>query len=365
MSGTGKSLRVLVGPLDWGLGHATRCVPLIGELVHRGCDVVLAADGAPAQLLAREFPELQIMKLPGYSIKYGKRYLILSILLQLPRIFSAIRKEKRWLSNLMQQENFDIIISDNRPGFYNSNAHCIYITHQLSIQSGISKWINNRLQYLHHRYTRKFHEVWVPDLEGVPNASGELSHPHHLLSHPVYLGLLSRFKYKPVQHYTYDIMILLSGPEPHRSLLEQQLKQELLQSQRKIILVRGLPGNSASLQLSSNVEVHNHLTASQLEQKLHLSECVISRSGYTTIMDLLKLKKKALFIPTPGQTEQDYLAQHMRKQELFPFLYQHDFTLDKAEKIMRTFNYHQPFQDEHFEHYRDVVESLLAAVKRK
>lgn len=365
MAGTGKSLRVLVAPLDWGLGHATRCVPLIGELVGRGCEVVLAADGPSAHLLVREFPQLHMMKLPGYGITYRRKFLILSLLFQLPKIFLAIRKEKKWLRQLLQQESFDIIISDNRPGFYSSKAHCIYITHQLRIQSGIGKWVDAWLQQLHHRYIKQFDEVWVPDVETVPNAGGELSHPLRPLSRPVYLGLISRFQPQTAERYKYDLMILLSGPEPQRSMLEQQLQRELLTSPLKIIVIRGLPGNKENVHLNSSIEVHNHLTAFQLEQKIKESALVICRSGYTTIMDLLKLKKKALLIPTPGQTEQEYLAQHLQAQGCFPFLNQQQFELAKALTILNNFAFSNLFQEDDFEIYRDVIDSLLTAAQHK
>ncbi len=365
MSGTGKSLRVLVAPLDWGLGHTARCVPLIGELVQRRCEVVLAADGASAQLLAREFPQLQLLKLPGYQIKYGKNFLIFSLFLQLPKIFGAIRKEQKWLHQLLKQEKFDIIISDNRPGFYSNKTHSIYITHQLRIQSGIHKRVDDWLQQLHQRYIMRFRTLWVPDVKTAPNAAGELSHPPYQSTNPVYLGLISRFQHKSVQTCKYDLMILLSGPEPQRSLLEEKLKRQLVQSSKNIIVVRGLPGSNAEVDFTSAVETYNHLSAHQLEQKMQESAFVICRSGYTTIMDLLKLKKKALLIPTPGQTEQEYLAKHMQQLGCFPFLHQQDFQLEKAVTIMNTFSYSNPFKEDDYEYYRDVIDSLLITPQLK
>ena len=360
MIGTGKSLRVLVAPLDWGLGHATRCIPIIGEMLHLGCDVVLASDGACAQLLAREFPQIEIKKLPGYQIRYSKKSLIWSLLLQMPSIFNNTRKEHRWLKNLLQKERFDVIISDNRPGFWSRQSHCIYITHQLRIQSGISSLFDNMLQQLHQQYIKNFHEVWVPDVDAAVNAAGVLAHPSKPLLHPLYIGMLSRMQPQPTETKNYEWMILLSGPEPQRSMLEQQLINELRGLNKKTILVRGLPGTTKTIDAGAHVDVFNHLTASQLQQALNQSEFVICRSGYTTIMDLLKLKKKALLIPTPGQTEQEYLAAHMEAQNCFPFLKQDAFTLTKAVAVLQHFHFQFPFQEEQFEQYRDAVTALTA-----
>jgi uncharacterized protein (TIGR00661 family) len=361
MGGTGNNLRVLIAPLDWGLGHATRCVPLIGELMQQGCEVVLAADTASARLLAREFPQLELKKLNGYNIKYGRKRLFWNLLLQLPRIFKTIRREHQWLKLLLQKERFDVIISDNRPGLWNKKSHCIYITHQLRIQSGLSSMADNWLQKLHSRYIKKFDSLWVPDLEGTENVAGELSHPDQQKLNPVYLGLLSRLYSKETVEEKYELMILLSGPEPQRTILEQTILKEAAAITSNILIVRGLPGNYETPAVAANVEVFNHLTASQLQTAIQQSKYIICRSGYTTLMDLLKLKKKALLIPTPGQTEQEYLASYMQQRGYFPFLKQPIFTLQKALETITQFQYKHPFNDTAFEHYETVIEKLIAS----
>jgi uncharacterized protein (TIGR00661 family) len=361
MSGKGNNLRVLVAPLDWGLGHATRCVPLIGELMQQGCEVVLAADGASARLLAREFPQLELKKLTGYNINYGRKQLFWSLLWQLPRIFKTIRSEHQWLKLLLQKERFDVIISDNRPGLWNKKSHCIYITHQLRVQSGLSSMADNWLQKLHNRYIKKFDALWVPDLEGPENVAGNLSHPKQQKFKPVYLGLLSRLYRKEGIEEKYELMILLSGPEPQRTMLEQQLLKEIAAITSQILLVRGLPGNYETPAVAANVEVCNHLTASQLQTAMQQSKYIICRSGYTTLMDLLKLKKKALLIPTPGQTEQEYLASYMQQRSYFPFLKQPTLTIQKALETIKQFQYSHPFNDTAFEQYETVIEQLIAS----
>ncbi len=358
---TSKNTRILLAPLDWGLGHATRCIPLIRYLLQIECEVVLAADGAVATLLTAEFPGISLRTLKGYGIRYNSSSSLTgSMLLQLPRIFGSIRQEHRWLENLLEKEKFEIVISDNRPGFWNKKTHCIYITHQLFIHSGKGKWLNRQLQKLHARYMKKFTEVWVPDLEGNKNLAGELSHPSQPIIEPGYLGLLSRLERKPVSEHEYDLTVLLSGPEPQRAILEEIIFQQLPSYSGSVLFVRGLPQqNHSVLQSYPHISVHDHLPAAQLQHKLSSSKLVICRSGYTTLMDLLKLGTKAILVPTPGQPEQEYLAHYMQEQSFFPFQQQNVFHLSSAIKLADSFPYQHPFAETDFEVYKKCIDELL------
>lgn len=352
--------RILLAPLDWGLGHATRCIPIIRYLQQKGCEVVLAADGAPAGLLEAEFPGIRVMQLDGYGIRYGTgTSLFGSMLLQLPHIFSSIRNEQHWLNELLQKERFDAVISDNRPGLWNKKTHCIYITHQLLIHSGKGKWLNRILQKLHTRYMKKFSEVWVPDMPSVKNLAGELSHPPHPGIQPSYLGLLSRLEKNKTEEQQYDLTVLLSGPEPQRSMLEQKILHQLQGYSGRVLLVRGLPQNNSTVHPNQHITVHNHLPAEELQKALCSSALIICRSGYTTLMDLVKLNKKALLIPTPGQPEQEYLAGYMQKQSYFPFQEQQAFDLSAAIKTADLFSYRHPFTEADFEIYKKAINELL------
>ena len=209
-----KNRRILVAPLDWGLGHATRCIPIVRSLQENGHEVVLAADGSVAALLSSEFPGIEIKTLKGYGIRYSKNAsLVGTMLQQLPGILQSIKGEQKWLADLLKNENFDLIISDNRPGFYSRQVPSVYITHQLLIHSGKGKWLNRLLQQMHNRYIKNFQSVWVPDLEGPVNLAGELAHPGKQLAKPVYLGLISRMKAINTDA-RYEVMFMLSGPEP-------------------------------------------------------------------------------------------------------------------------------------------------------
>jgi UDP:flavonoid glycosyltransferase YjiC (YdhE family) len=308
-----------VAPLDWGLGHATRCIPLIKTLSANGCEVVIAAAGAMATLLQQEFPRLTIIPLPGYGIRYARRpfWLPLRILAQLPKIALAIRHEHRWLKKAVSQHNIDAIVSDNRFGLHHKGLPTVYITHQLAIQTGwrFTDWLAQRW---HYRFINRFGLCWVPDAEGPLNLAGRLSHPVQLPKVPVqYLGPLSRLE-KSGHATKYDLLLLLSGPEPQRSILENLLLAQLATYTGKALLVRGLPGGAMPLPpLPSAVQAVNHLPAAELGQALQQSQRVVCRSGYTTVMDLVHLGKKAILIPTPGQTEQEYLAAYLRQKGLF------------------------------------------------
>lgn len=351
-----KNRRILLAPLDWGLGHATRCIPIVRSLQENGHEVVLATDGAAASLLSSEFPGIEIKALKGYGIRYSKNASLFgSMLQQLPGIMNSIRYEQQWLNELLQKEQFHLIISDNRPGFYSKQVPSVYITHQLLINSGKGKWLNRLLQKLHTRYMKNFRAVWVPDLAGRENLAGELAHPSTPLVRPVYLGLLSRMNAITTE-VKYDLMIMLSGPEPQRTILEEKFIDQLSTYTKPVLLVRGLPQKDSSiLQFPSHITVHNHLPAASLQEAICSSKLIICRSGYTTLMDLIRLKKKAVLVPTPGQPEQEYLAKYMQEQHLFPYLTQADVSIEKATTMAERFPYQNPFNDIDFRSYQEII----------
>ncbi len=309
-------ISVLIAPLDWGLGHATRCIPIISHLIKSGCKVVIATEGVQQNLLKREFPDLQFIQLKGYHIQYAKRkrWFSLKIMLQLPKIWRAIKKEKRWLENYLQHSPVDMIISDNRYGLYHQKIPCVIMTHQLQIKAPFAL-AEKLMQLVHYNMLKNFTACWVPDTKGEPNIAGTLSHPKTLPALPVtYIGPLSRFNESIQVNKDIFLLIVLSGPEPQRSIFENLLISQLKTFPKKAMLIRGLPQNEKTIEINSNFTVINHLKAFELESAFLRSEYIVSRSGYTTIMDIIKLKKKAVLIPTPGQTEQEYLADHLHKQ---------------------------------------------------
>lgn len=336
-----KRTKILVAPLDWGLGHATRCIPIINELLNQGCSVIIAAENPIATLLQNEFPQIEIVNLKGYHIQYStnKNWFALKLLSQFPKILSSIISEKRWLSNFIKTHEIDVVISDNRFGLSNKTIHCIYITHQLHIETGNS-FTNFIAQKIHYYNINKFKTCWIPDFKSTPNLSGKLAHPKKQPAIPIkYLGSVSRFKNLELP-IKYDVLIVLSGPEPQRTIFENLLIPQLQNLDNQICLVRGLPNHKNTIQnLPENIEVRNHLNASLLNQYICSSKIVIARSGYSTIMDLVALQKPAILIPTPGQTEQEYLGKYLMENKIFISTEQDNFDLSTSLKDADSFTF--------------------------
>ncbi|HQV56177.1 MAG TPA: glycosyl transferase family 28, partial [Chitinophagaceae bacterium] len=238
--------RFLVAPLDWGLGHTTRCIPIIRELVEQGCIVTLAGNGKQAELLLQEFPDLAMLPLQGYDIKYAKSSfgLIKNIIFQTPKLLRSIRNEHLWLQRIVEEYGFDAVISDNRYGLYHKKIPSIFITHQLTIKSPFGKWTEKMLQRRNYKYINRFTECWVPDYESENNLAGDLSHPTLKPTTPLkYIGALTRIKDKAVVKKEKHLAVILSGPEPQRSILEEKLINEISHYNGTATFIRGLPGN--------------------------------------------------------------------------------------------------------------------------
>ncbi len=310
-------MRVLISPLDWGLGHATRCIPIIKALLQTGCTVFVACEDTAKQLLATEFSDVTFLWLPGYCIRYAssKRWFAAKILQQIPKILRAIWREHRWLKKAVEAYEIDMVIADNRYGLFHAKVPCIFVTHQLAIQTPFA-WLSRWVEWLSYRFINRFTECWVPDFEGAGNLAGALSHPWRLPRVPVrYIGPLARFPKGKNNAMAYQWLLLLSGPEPQRMALETALLQVIPSLPGEVMLVRGLPGSASVLPVPAHCTVFNHLPTDDLAAAIAQSEYIISRPGYTTVMEMMALRKKCLLIATPGQTEQEYLAAHLMEQQ--------------------------------------------------
>ncbi len=303
---TGK--RIVVAPLCWGLGHASRCIPIINRLIKQQNTVSIASDGEALTLLKRELPELDHFELPAYNIQYKYGSMILNMATQGLKILSAIKKEKNKAEEIAESWNAEIIISDNRLGFRSSKTKNIYLTHQLNIPhpNALLSSIANKL---HHRYINKYDKCWIPDQEGENSLSGKMSQAQ-LKIEKYFIGIQSRLKSLDLTE-DIDISIILSGPEPQRTRLEQKLIEKVKGlTQKKIVIVRGTEAVSTQSQ-SKHITFHNLLTTPELNRIICRSKTIICRSGYSSLMDLVTLGKGAILIPTPGQYEQEYLAEEL------------------------------------------------------
>jgi len=319
--------KVLICVLNWGLGHATRCIPIIRELQQQNAEVCLASDGRALDLLKEEFPHLKTFNLPAYRVTYRTENMFLNIAPQLPKILRAVVLEKKKVEELVEKHQFDCIISDNRFGCFVKNTPSIFMTHQLRIKMPFLL-LENFIAAFNQFFIRKFDKCWIPDRLGNPNLSGMLSHNVRGLKSE-FIGVLSRMKRIDALNQ-YDVLIVLSGPEPQRTYLEDILTEQALVSDKKILIVQGKTERKSHVFLNETTEVLSYLTSEKLNELMCASKIVISRSGYSTIMDLAIIGKKAILIPTPGQTEQEYLAKNLEKDKIFYSENQNDFKLERA-----------------------------------
>ncbi|WP_139957207.1 glycosyltransferase [Flavicella sediminum] len=318
--------KVLVAPLNWGLGHVSRCIPIVKFLIANNLEPVIASDGDALVFFRKEFPTLDYIELPSYGIVYAKKAYALKFKLLFSFFFirKAVAKERKFIEANINPSEFVGIISDNRFGVCHSKIPSVYITHQLSVLSGLTTKITS---FVHQRIIAQFDECWVPDTSGKMNLGGRLSQSSKDVKISVkYIGPLSRLNKLEVP-IAYDLLVLLSGPEPQRTLLENKLLSELERFEGKIAFVRGVVSSGNKINAPKNMKVYNFLLSENLEKLMHQSELVICRSGYSSIMDLQKLEKKAFFIPTPGQTEQVYLAKRMQELQIADYCCQKEFTL--------------------------------------
>jgi uncharacterized protein (TIGR00661 family) len=326
-------MRILVAPLNWGLGHATRCIPIIRYLILQKHEVILATDGQALQFLKSEFPDLPCVSLPSFQINYTVRPFLLGMFLQLPKILLSIIKERKAIRSICKENQIHAIISDNRYGIYSNDIPSVFICHQINIQFPkelyyAGKWVNQ----LHHHYLKRFQQVWIPDIEHGITEKLSVNKLHQ----SKYIGMLSRFSGSIIQAKEKvvgsQVLFLLSGPEPARSQFEELILQELAKENVKrfrFVLVRGTTIPLKEGLKNSNVAIHDVANSQQVEQLSIESNLVIVRSGYTSVMDMLALRKKVIFVPTPGQTEQEYLGKQLREKYNALVVEQKMFCLDE------------------------------------
>ena len=332
-------MKILVAPLHWGLGHASRCVPLVNRFLNEGHEVILASDGAALTLLKKEFPTLEAIELPAYNITYPTENMLWNLMLQSRKFFSAVKAEYVDIQEIVSKKKIEMIVSDNRFGCYSPLIkRNIFITHQVNLLTPFglfdapARWIN-------HRLMRSFDEIWIPDeAEEKLSLAGKLSHGHlENLPKITYIGAQSLMKktmpddgfsfFEKARKNEKKIAVVLSGPEPQRTFLEEKIIEQAKNSPHHFVIVRGLANENKVYFLQKNIKIYDHQTSNELNKLLLEADFIISRSGYSTIMDLVVLQKNALLIPTPGQSEQVYLARRFAEKGIFLTQNQVDFDL--------------------------------------
>lgn len=309
---------ILVCPMNWGLGHATRCIPVIKALLDAGARVTLAASGRSLALLRKEFPELETFDFPGFSPKYPKNSMFaLKMLLQVPSFIYHIIYENYQLSKAIKVRKIDMLISDNRYGLTNKKIKTVLLIHQLNFSTpqGL-RFLRPFLNRINYYLIDRFDFCWIPDNNESPSLAGILSHPSKLPRNARFIGPLSRFNRK--RDLTGDdlrlILVILSGQEPQRTILENEIIRQLRDYPSEIILIGGRTTDSDPEKQIGNIRCIPYADSTDIESLLRKARLVICRSGYSGIMDLCIIGGKALFIPTPGQTEQEYLAKYYHEK---------------------------------------------------
>jgi len=329
-----KTKTILVCPMDWGLGHATRIVPVIESLKKKNVNIILGADNRPLEFLKQRYPDLEIVKFPGYKPHYPvKGAMALKMISEIPEMIKQADKAHYFLENLIDEKSIDLVISDNRYELWSSKVKTVFVTHQLNIQTPkYGRVARPALRQMIYSYIKKHDELWIPDFEGEPNLSGELSHIDKFpLENHHFIGPLSRFQYVTPKRVSkqIDLLILLSGPEPQRTILEVKLKDQAFRSGLKTVILQGRTEENHHI-VMENVEIFSHLPDEEFAGYINAAKTIVCRPGYTSLMDLVWFGKKAVFIPTPGQTEQEFLAESLKQKGLYFYQNQKEFDLRKT-----------------------------------
>lgn len=307
-------MKVLVAPLDWGLGHATRCVPVVREFLRQGAAVELAVVNANASFFKEVFPDVPQHLAPSYGIVYPKHgyNMALWLVKNSAHLNMVMLREHAFAEQMVKKNGFDVLFSDNRFGFYSSKAYNVYMTHQrriafpqaLSTFEGVG-------QMWHSRIMKKFDEVWVPDLETAPGYAGNMSHVEHCPVPVKFVGPLSRFENSVQCKKDVNVVAVVSGVEPARTRFEEKLREALRKTPGKHVMILGKPSAGAKNWKEGNIEYFNHLPTDEFAKMVGRAEWVVSRGGYSTIMDMAVLGAKCICVPTPGQYEQIVLSKNL------------------------------------------------------
>jgi len=372
-----KRPSICISPIDWGLGHATRCITLIKGFEKLGYQVYIATEGYHEAILREALPNAHFLPLRGYRIRYAKWGFNLPIVLlfQLPKIIYSIIHEHNWLKKAQAQYEFNLIVSDNRFGFYHKQVPSVFITHQLNLQMHFA-WATRLFQKIQYAWLKKYAACWIPDIEGANNLSGILANPKQKPTIPLwYMGCLSRLidtatdtssdnsiTIHGATHHNRNVFLgIVSGPEPQRTLFENLLWKAGNKLNIPFVVIAGTPSKEEPNKIiaeNNKATLYAHLAAPALVKEIKRADYIICRGGYTTLMELIPFEKKLIFIPTPGQTEQMYLGKLWEEKNWALCYAQENFKLNIALEEASNFHFKQaPFKS-------FSIEGLEAAIKQ-
>jgi predicted glycosyltransferase len=329
------------------LGHAARMIPLARKLSEMNNNVIIASGEEHLSLFRKELPGLSYINFPGFKPGYS-RFLpqYLSVLLKLPVLLYQIIVEHHRLKRIISEYAVDIIISDNRFGLWNTNITSVYVTHMPLIPfPRVLKFLEPTGVLLHRKIIKKYSLCFIPDLPGSLNLTGRLSHGIKLPDNTRYIGILSRFinnEKSPNENIvkSHHITVILSGPEPQKEILKRKLVTLLKDKEPQTIIFEGKPEKLSGVTRNGNITFYSHLPVLQMKDILTGSDIIITRSGYTTIMELVSMNCTALIIPTPGQTEQEYLAEYLSEKGWFHTVSQDEISSEILLRPGETMSHH-------------------------
>lgn len=371
------------------MGHTTRCVPLIHHILDLGHNLFFAGNAAQQRVISELFGErVSYLHLDGYNVRYSSanRIAQAGLLSQLPRIAATIKQEHDWLQQMAAKLQLHGIISDNRYGLFHSAIPSVIITHQLHVMTGMGSIADKTVQRLHYKYLNRFSTTWVADVEESPGLAGELSHSNRMPHNYDYIGLLSRYhtegmlnsqhlwvappslpegevrsseRFSELGRIGERSLILLSGPEPQRTHLSGMLWQQALAYKGDVMFAEGSDNSEQPADIPAHITYHRRLNGKALLDALMWADVVVCRSGYSTLMDLAALGRRAVLIPTPGQTEQEYLAAHLKKRGAWYSAPQQNFDLNAGVNNALSGSYTPPSFPKAFHLYKQVLDKWL------
>jgi len=336
--------RILYGVLDWGLGHATRSIPLIEELLKAGYSVDILSNGRALMVLKKEFKSRcnYIDSISPYVPQIQSKFWMGGFIVSLPKQAQAFIAARIASKKIIQKGNYDLVIADNRLDVYDRKDNSYIMTHNIRFETYF--FLRPFFNFFTYLYCSRFGHVLIPDYEGENALAGRLSNnitfiPKKML---IYLGIISRVKKKNVKK-DIDYFITLSGPEPQRTTLENLFLSQIKSLKGKIVFSGASPEGSKVHINDKNIKFYPYLNKDQQEDFLNRSKVIITRSGYTTLMELAEIGiSKAVIIPTPGQTEQEYLGKLSEKNRWWHSADQSDINLSEIISNLKEFKGYSP-----------------------
>lgn len=298
---------ILLSPLNWGMGHVSRCIPIIHQLIEQENKVIIACNKEQEQILHTYFPDLIYVSHEGYPFSFkGKGNFERDVFFQFFKLRSRLNHEKKEVDQLIQTYSIDLVVSDHRYGFISEKCTSIFITHQINLPLPWHvKWVDR----LHKKWMKAFHTVWVLDTHNSQFA-GKLSQNNGGIN-AEYIGPKSRFSLYSKMEKTIPLVVIVSGPEPYaEQFFQEQYNIALSKTKRTVIIAPKLYQHQSNEHIELVLSSDWKKTDAIILQALS----IISRSGYSTIMDLNVLEINGTLVPTLGQREQQYLSlNHIRQ----------------------------------------------------